>query len=199
MAPLKQVSSLKHFHKFFLLLLVGILILISSASAQAQGETPGSWQKSQPAEGEKSAVPGVEGLQPLTSPNLVPDPSFELSYSSGAYWSQSSYMGIPVLCTTADCGNGGGTAGPRSGSVWAWFGGLPFFDAASLSQSIQFPACSARLQFYFWIDAAGSGSSAADTFTVKVDNQTVFSANATQWGAYSTYRLVSLDVSAFAN
>src|SRR5215207_2197036 len=104
MAALKQVSSLKHFHKFFLLLLVGILILTSSASAQAQGETPGSWQKSQPAEGEKSAVPGVEGLQPLTSPNLVPDPSFELSYSSGAHWSQSSYMGIPVLCTTADCG-----------------------------------------------------------------------------------------------
>jgi hypothetical protein len=56
------------------------------------------------------------------------------------------------------------------------------------------------LDFYLWIgDDTAAGSDAADVFTVKVDNVTVFSANATQINSYPAFMPVSVDVSSYAN
>jgi hypothetical protein len=139
--------------------------------------------------------------------NLVGDPSLELSHNStSSYWVQSSTNFETPLCTVADCTNRGGTSGPYTGSVWAWFGGVNFSRPGSVSpeigviyENIVFPTCSATLQFYFWISAAAPGSDANDYFAAKIDGITVFSANATQKNAYPTYKLITVNVNSFAN
>jgi hypothetical protein len=130
--------------------------------------------------------------------NLLQDPSFE-AYTPNPYWTETSTNFGTPLCTVADCNNGGGTAGPQTGSVWGWFGGTEADETASLSQTVIIPIGSTNLEFYLWIGSAGAGSDAADVFTAKIDGVTVFSANATQISSYSTYTLVSVDVSAYAD
>jgi hypothetical protein len=92
-----------------------------------------------------------------------------------------------------------GGNGPSSGSVWGWFGGTSSDETASLSQTVTIPNGSANLEFYFWIGPTDPGSDIADIFTAKIDGVTVFSANATQGSSYSSYTLVNVDVSAYAN
>ncbi len=130
--------------------------------------------------------------------NLLQDPSFE-AYTPNTYWLETSTNFGTPLCTIADCTNGAGTAGPRTGSVWAWFGGTTKDEAASLTQTVVFPTGTANLRFYLWIGRADSGRGAADQFTVTVDGVVVFTADATEMGAYSSYTMVNLDVSTFAD
>jgi S-layer family protein len=140
--------------------------------------------------------------------NLVQDPSLEAAYGSTLIWKQSSTNSDTPVCksTVVDCTVA--TGGPRTGMVWAQFGGLDWSDpdvlspeVADIYQNVTFPnSCSASLQFYLWIgDAAGDAN---DVFNVIIDNNSatpVFSANATQQSTYPSYTLVSVDVSAFAN
>ncbi|HNH80343.1 MAG TPA: S8 family serine peptidase [Anaerolineales bacterium] len=130
--------------------------------------------------------------------NLLQDPSFE-AYTPNTYWLETSTNFGTPLCTIADCTNGAGTAGPRTGSVWAWFGGTTKDEAASLTQTVVFPTGTANLRFYLWIGRADSGRGAADQFTVTVDGVVVFTADATEMSAYSSYTMVNLDVSTFAD
>ena len=130
--------------------------------------------------------------------NLLQDPSFE-AYTPNPYWSEySSNYGTP-LCTIADCGDGEGSAGPRTGNVWSWFGGTSDDEEGYLSQSVVIPNGFNTLQFYLWIGAGDPGSDTDDVFLAQIDNVTVFSANATQTSSYPAYTLVSVDVSAFAD
>jgi len=134
---------------------------------------------------------------PLAITNLIQDPSFE-AYTPNPYWSESSVILTTPLCTIADCGNGGGTAGPRTGSVWAWFGGTEVDEQATLTQTVFFPSCAtATLQFYYWIGAAQPGG--YGSFMAGVDGNTPFISGMSQIGSYPTYTLVSIDVSSFAN
>jgi len=140
--------------------------------------------------------------------NLVQDPSLEAAIASTIIWKQSSTNSDTPLCTLSipEC-NFGANSGPRTGSVWALFGGIDWTDEESLSpeigdlyQNVTFPnSCSATLQFYFWIGQAPGGSDASDVFIAKVDGGNVFTANATQQSTYPSYTLVSVDVSAFAD
>jgi hypothetical protein len=160
------------------LLLIGLLMPVGSAFAQ--GEGPGSPEKQQPVVPTQSA--GPTSAEPLDAANVIQDSSFEASFSSEAFWSQSSVnFGTPICPSTAPapfgCGNGGGTAGPHTGSAWIWFGGVNFNDPqaispeiSAVSQSVAFPSsCNVTLQFYLWIGAALSGSSANDYFAVSID------------------------------
>jgi subtilisin family serine protease len=130
--------------------------------------------------------------------NLLADPSFE-AYTPNPYWVEASTNFGTPLCTTADCGNGGGSASPRTGSVWGWFGGTNSDEIASLAQTITIPSGATTLQFYFWIGSAGVGSDINDVFNAQIDSTTLFSANATQIGSYPGYTLISVDASTFAN
>jgi len=103
------------------------------------------------------------------------------------------------LCTTALCGTGAGSALPRTGSVWGWFGGTILNEIASLAQTITIPSGTATLQFYFYIGAAPAGSGTDDVFNAQIDSTTLFSANATQRGSYPGYSFISINASAFAN
>src|SRR5690242_12395535 len=87
--------------------------------------------------------------------NYVQDPSFEASYGSTAIWQQFSATSDTPLCKSTvapDCSPIVGVSGPRTGTVWGWFGGLDWADSgpgsseiARLSQSVTFPnSCGAQ-------------------------------------------------------
>src|SRR5688572_14030466 len=194
---------------FTILLLIGLLLPTSPALAKtaAQGAGPEAFAKHRPTDAPRSGpvfanqnAVGSQSLTGFTTGNLLRDPSFEDSYSTYPYWSQYSTNHETPLCTSGYCGTGSGTAGPHTGSVWAWLGGTDSAEEISVvSQAITFPACSAiTLQFYFWIGYAQPGSNAADAFTTDIDDTIVFSANATQKSSYPGYKLISVDVSSFA-
>ena len=182
---------------FIMVLLIGLLWPSGSVSAQ----TPNPYEKRLPLNGLRSSVPlhGDE-LQSANVINVVTDPSFEASYNSTLYWYQDSLSYGTPLCTTIDCGTGNGTAGPRTGSVWAWFGGTGYYESAVISQTLTMPSsCTATLQFYFRIGYAGANSDATDIFLASIDGSQVFYANATQKSQYPSYTLVTVDVSTYAN
>jgi hypothetical protein len=137
--------------------------------------------------------------------NYVQDPSLEAAYGSTVIWKQSSINSDTPVCksTVVDCTVA--TGAPRTGTVWAQFGGLDWSDPdvqspelADLYQNVTFPnSCGASLQFYLWIgDAAGDAN---DVFNVLIDNVLVFSANATQQSTYPSYTLVTINVNSYAN
>jgi hypothetical protein len=187
------------------LLLIGLLLTAGSASAQTEG--PGSPEKQRPAvfSVQRNSA-GPANIGPLDAANVLQDPSFEVSFDTQAYWSQfSTNFGTPICPNTspppAGCGNGAGTAGPRTGSAWVWFGGTTDSEVGSVSQTVAFPSsCNITLQFYLWIGLAQSGSNASDYFAVSIDGGSpVFVANATQKSSYSSYKLVSIDLRAYAD
>ena len=143
----------------------------------------------------------------MVAPNLIQDPSLAAAFHNTAVWGQASSNADWTVCTTSnliDCFTA--VSGPRTGTKWGMFGILDWEDpetinpeVATLSQVVTFPSCGASLQFYLWIGQAPAGSNASDVFNVKIDNTTVFTANATQSSAYTAYTLVTVDVSDFAD
>ncbi|HEX6269638.1 MAG TPA: VCBS repeat-containing protein [Anaerolineales bacterium] len=208
--PTLTLKSIFHWvRSFTILLLVALLLPTSPAFAQTSVQDPNPFAKRWPASGLRSQNQmAPAGIVSPSGSNLLQDPSFEASFFSSAYWGQySTNYGSP-LCTPGDCGNGAGTAGPRTGSVWGWFGGVNFTipgttspEISDLYQNVTFPSasCGAVLQFYLWIGAAQPGSDANDRFVAAVDGNTVFAANATQISSYPNYKLVSIDVSSYAD
>jgi hypothetical protein len=134
----------------------------------------------------------------ISCTNLLDDPGFE-AYTPNPSWAEASTNFGTPLCSIAGCGTGGGTAGPRTGSVWGWFGGIAADEIASLAQTITIPPGTASLQFYFWIGTADIGSDANDVFNAQIDATTLFSANATQTGVYPGYTLINVNAGAFAD
>ncbi len=145
-------------------------------------------------------VAGICCAQPVGAAftNLLQDPGFE-AYTPNPYWAETSTNFGTPLCTSGACGTGGGTTGPRTGAVWAWFGGTAAYEAGSLSQTVTIPTGAAKLEFYLWIGVADPGSDAADLFNAEIDNTTLFTTNATEIALYPSYTLVSIDVSAYAD
>jgi hypothetical protein len=200
MEKLKSNSISRWIHRFMALFLTGLLLSTGSVFAQTDTPADNPLAKKFPENGVRTPIPtfDVEALAP--SGNLIQDPGFEASYGSSAYWSQSSWNFGTPLCILSVCGNGGGTAKPRSGAVWAWFGGAPVTEAATVWQMVTLPQqCHLTLQFYFWIGAAASGSGVDDYFEIVTAGATVFSANATQIASYPKYKLVTVDLSPYAN
>ena len=134
-----------------------------------------------------------------TRADVVVDGSFEAGVTNPNWTATSTNFGTP-LCDSA-CGTGAGTAAPRTGLIWAWFGGagststIP--EIGSLEQTVTIASSStATLNFYMWI---GSYGSATDIFNVKMDGTVVFTTFADN-AAYATgYTLVTVDLTAYAN
>ena len=136
------------------------------------------------------------GTAPAVCVNRLQDPGLEASYLSdillNPFWQSTSTNFGTILC---DSGCGG--VGPRNGNYWAWFGGITTTEIGTLSQSLVIPAATpAKLEFYLLI--GNNGGDTGDYFQARIDGNPVFSANATTAG-YSSYTLVSVDVSAYAN
>jgi hypothetical protein len=123
--------------------------------------------------------------------NLLQDPGFEAGIPN-SYWAETSTnFGTPL------CNGSCGGVGPRTGSIWCWFGGTSNYEAGSLSQTVTIPTGAAKLEFYLWVSTTSGDT--ADVVNVDMDNDTVFSANATQNSLYPAYTLVSVDVSSYAD
>ncbi len=92
--------------------------------------------------------------------------------------------------------NGSGETS-HSGTSFAWFNGYGTTHTDTATQSVSIPAgCRASLSLYLHIDTAETGSTAYDTFTVKIGSTTLGTySNA---NAASGYTNRTFDVSSFA-
>ncbi|MGB3005701.1 MAG: hypothetical protein WBC06_04275, partial [Chitinophagaceae bacterium] len=132
--------------------------------------------------------------------NILIDPGFETT-SGATYvnpsWPSTSTNFGSSFCDFAGCGNGGGTAGPRNGSFWAWFGGISAAEIGTVQQTVIIPSGStATLNYYLRIGSVTAPFDA--TLKVMVDGvtQTTIAEPAT---AEAAYVLRTLDLTAFAN
>lgn len=131
------------------------------------------------------------------SANVIGDPSFEAGTPNPVWTEASTNFGTP-LCDAGSCGTGGGTAGPRTGAWWSWFGGIAAPEVASVEQTVTIASgAAANLKFWLWNGAeSGSGT---DNFEVLIDGAQIFEVlegDPTYTGGYVE---VVLDVSAFAD
>lgn len=128
--------------------------------------------------------------------DLIQDGGFEAG-TPNPFWDEfSTNFGTP-LCDEASCGTGGGTAGPNSGAWWVWLGGIGAFEEGYVEQDVTIPVGTASLSFYFWIGT--TGGPAADYFAVEIDGNEIFRAGADEQPSYSSYTLVELDISSYAD
>jgi len=131
---------------------------------------------------------------PVSPDCNIEDPGFEEG-TPNPYWEESSTNFGTPLCTVDTCGKGGGT-GPHSGAWWAWFGGMDAGEVGSVEQSVIIPAgTSATLTFYLEINAADT----TGYMRVYLDETLLFQATQADAASYGTYKLVTLDVSAYAD
>jgi hypothetical protein len=127
---------------------------------------------------------------------LVQDGSFEAGIVP-TYWVQASTnFGTPV-CDLASCGG----VGPRTGTFWAWFGGTPSAEAASVEQTGSISAGPKLLTFHVWWSSSVVTPTDPDaTFDVKIDGTTIFSLTPATASDYAAgYTLASIDISAYAD
>ncbi len=127
----------------------------------------------------------------------IQDGSFEAG-TPNPYWTEASTNFGTPLCTVASCGTGNGTAGPRTGEWWAWFGGTTATEDGSLSQDVTLPnGAQALLTFYLWSGTqSGNGT---DVIRAQVDGNTVFSALESDTTYANDYTQVSVDISSYAD
>ena len=135
---------------------------------------------------------------PLLAQNLLQDPSFEAGVPN-AYWNEmSTNYGTP-LCDAASCGTGNGTALPRTGTWFAWFGGnYGNNEIGSIDQDVVLPAGAAiTLEFYLWTGSWTVGGT--DYTAVYVDGTQVWSTGETDPAYQAGYALVMVDLSAYGD
>jgi|GEM_PF-2294776 len=139
---------------------------------------------------------GFEGEPECIPEQLLSDTSFEASLDGSGPWASTSSNFGTALCDEFNCGLGGGTAGPRTGSVWAWLGGSSGMEVSTATQTVVIPQGASRfLNFYLWI---GSLQGNASNMDVMVDSNIVqsFPEPASPESGYS---LRSVDLSAYAD
>jgi bacillolysin len=129
--------------------------------------------------------------------DIVLDGGFEAGTPNPSWTEASTHYGTP-LCTLASCGNGGGTAGPRTGSWWAWFGGVGELEQGSVSQSVTIPANNtATLRFHLWNGiSSGNGT---DNFKVLMESSELFVITEGTDPYTSGYTEVTLDLTSYAD
>src|ERR1043166_3833230 len=129
---------------------------------------------------------------------LINDGSFENGGIPSSTWDPetSTNFGTP-LCDFASCGNGGGASPPRTGLIWAWFGGIAAPETATLGQSVTIPA-GGPATLHFWMRIGTVNAPFDDVMNVRVDGTIVqsFPEPATPRSDY-TERVV--DLTTFAN
>ncbi len=108
-------------------------------------------------------------------------------------------FGTP-LCNAAACGTGGGAAVPRTGEVFAWFGGLgDASEMASVDQSAFIPSgTTANLLVYVKIPASGDGT-ANNYLKAFVDGNEVGAVTAVDSATYADYTLWSVQIDSYAD
>lgn len=157
--------------RFALLCALGFVVCSSALVAQPTGCTP--------------VAPGVV------------DGTFEAGSPWPAWTVQTSTNFGTPMCDVPGCGTGGGASPPFAGAFWAWFGGIPAVESATMGQNVTIPAGGNKfIRFQMRIGTVSSPFT--DTLTVRVDGvpQVTYTEPAT---AEAAYTLRYVDVSSFAN
>lgn len=135
-----------------------------------------------------------------TPGNIVTDGSFETTNPGtlvNPSWPSTSTNFGSSLCDAFNCGNGGGTALPRTGTFFAWFGGTANAEVGTVEQSVVIPVgANIDLNYYLRIGSVAAPFNA--TLRVFVDG--VVQSTITEPAvAEATYTLRTLSLSAFAD
>jgi len=112
------------------------------------------------------------------------------------FWTSTSTQVGTSLCSLALCGTGGGSAGPRNGSFWAWFGGVNGPEVGTVSQTLTIPSGTATLNYYLRVGAVSAPFT--DVLNVKVDGTVVQSLTEPS-ASEASYALRSVNLNAYAN
>ena len=177
------------------LLSLGVTALMQNAPDSAARKRPsGPRPKTQSIPINLAPVPDA----PAGCANVINDGGFEMGGIPSSTWDPetSTNFGTPV-CDVPSCTTGGGASPPRTGSIWAWFGGIPTAETATLGQTVNI-AASSTATLNFWMRIGTVSSPFTDVLNVRVDGTIVqsFPEPTTAEGAY-TLRSINLD--AFAN
>lgn len=133
----------------------------------------------------------------VTCNESITDGGFETGAGS-TVWTQASTNFNTPLCDLANCGNGGGT-GPRTGTTWSWFGGIPSFEESSVSQTFGPITANNNIDLYFWLEQSACDGS-DDFLKVVVDNDTVFATDGTSnLCGQIGYSLQTVNLNAYAD
>jgi len=182
-----------------------LITIFVSVRTRAQGQNgqenrkkPGSGSVAQPSTSQQLQLsPVPTGIEPGCSEGIV-DGGFEAGGIPSTTWDPetSSNFGTP-LCDVPGCGTGGGTAPPRSGAFWSWFGGIPAPETATLGQTVTIPVNSSAT-LNFWLRIGSVSEPFTDVLNVRVDGviQQSFPEPAVAEGAYT---LRTINLNAFAN
>jgi hypothetical protein len=149
---------------------------------------------------------GFEGgvtSPPSCSPlQLVADPGLEATDGSNPgnvvnpSWSSTSSIFGTVFCSAALCPDDGGTV-PRSGALFAWFGGVNGAETSTLSQTLVIPSGSPR-HLNFFLRRSFVASPLDAVLRVKVDGVTLQTFTETA-AAEAAYTVRSVALGALAN
>lgn len=140
----------------------------------------------------------VSNLSPEACANVIVDGSFENGGIPSSTWDPetSTNFGTP-LCDNASCGTGGGASPPRTGLIWAWFGGIPAPETATLGQTVPI-ANNSTATLNFWMRIGTVSSPFTDVLNVRVDG-TIVQSFPEPTVAESAYTLRTINLNAFAN
>lgn len=118
-------------------------------------------------------------LAPMPNPNapltqLIVDGGFETGGIPNTFWNPetSTNFGTP-LCDVPSCGTGGGASPPRTGAFWAWFGGIPAPETATLGQTVTMPAGHTIANLSFFMRIGTVSAPFTDVLNVRVDGAIV--------------------------
>ena len=141
-----------------------------------------------------SATVETRYVAPCAMP--LADGGFEVDPFRSPWWGEGVAWPRPV-CTAFYCAGGAGTAGPRSGAGWGWFGGEAGFHFHSARQHLVLGPGTATLRFFLWNGAQSSVGTGQ--LRVLMDDSMVFQV-AEGTGPYTDgYVPVAVDVSSFAD
>jgi hypothetical protein len=106
---------------------------------------------------------------PTACTNVLLDSGFETGGIPNTFWNPetSTNFGTP-LCDVPSCGSGGGASPPLEGAFWAWFGGIPAPETATLGQTVTI-AASSSASLHFWMRIGTVSSPFTDVLNVRVD------------------------------
>ncbi|HQW80517.1 MAG TPA: hypothetical protein PLQ74_01465 [Pseudomonadota bacterium] len=131
---------------------------------------------------------------------LLSDGGLEASDPNTAanpFWASTSQNFGSAICTNGTCPDDAGTALPRNGSAWAWFGGIASAETSTLSQSVVIPSGTPRhLNFFL---RRGFVSTPFDAvLRIRVDGTLLRTVDEPA-SAEAAYVSRTVDLSSFAN
>lgn len=169
-------------------LVMALVLMLGAGSVYAAPPDPG-----------RHPVPGQGGASgvvwaPEACTDILMDGSFE-DGSPNSYWNEASTNFGTPLCENGFCGSAGQAA--RTGTWWAWFGGIASYEVGSLDQDVTFPATGyAMLNFWLWSE---TDTVEADYLAVQIDSTPVYTITGIETVNYPTWTQILVPLNAYAN